>query len=128
MTYATSNLATLILENCTWIDPLIGKLLLVFVVNSTASMIKDKTLAQRLGKSKSRKFPVSALALFFLRDLLAMSSAFTIPYFLSSQLQNFTNLSPNTSLYFCQLISPALTQILTTFIQLFALDLYNREA
>ena len=54
MTYSTSNLSTKILENSQYIDPLVGKLLLTFIVNSTASMIKDKALAQRLGKGKSR--------------------------------------------------------------------------
>lgn len=54
MTYSTSNLSTEILENYQWIDTLVGKLLLTFIVNSSASMIKDKALAQRLGKQKKR--------------------------------------------------------------------------
>jgi len=54
MTYSTSNLSTKILKNSQWIDPLVGKLFLTFIVNSTASMIKDKALAQRLGKGKIR--------------------------------------------------------------------------
>lgn len=54
ITYSTSNLSTKILENCQWIDPLVGKLLLTFIVNSSGSMIKDKALAQRLGKQKKR--------------------------------------------------------------------------
>ena len=54
MTYTTSNLSTKVLENTRWIDPFIGKLILTFIVNSTASMIKDSALAQRLGKTKNK--------------------------------------------------------------------------
>lgn len=54
LTYATSNLSGLFLKSNEWIDPLMGKLLFTFVVNSSASMVKDKAMAERLGKGKKR--------------------------------------------------------------------------
>jgi hypothetical protein len=60
-------------------DPVFVKLLSTFFVNTTLSLIKDKALAQRLGHGEERKFPASALTLFFLRDIIAIASAFTIP-------------------------------------------------
>jgi len=46
-TYVTSNLADHV--NLSWIDPAISKLMAVFFVNTTLSLLKDKALTQRLG-------------------------------------------------------------------------------
>jgi hypothetical protein len=62
-------------------------LLATFIVNTTSSMIKDKALAQKLGKTKPRPFPVASLILFLLRDIIAMASAFTIPPFIADEIQ-----------------------------------------
>jgi hypothetical protein len=57
----------------------IQKLLVVFAVNTTCSLIKDKKFAQFFGKVSVKPFPIPSLALLFGRDIIAMASAFTIP-------------------------------------------------
>jgi len=76
-TYITSNLA----DHYTipGLDPAISKLISVFAVNSATGIMKDKALTQRLGLGKPHPFPLKSLGLFFLRDLIAMASAFTLP-------------------------------------------------
>ncbi len=76
-TYVSSNLADH--YTISWLDPAISKLLIVFVFNTSTGITKDKFLAQRFGKGDIRPFPLKSLNLFFLRDLIAMASAFTIP-------------------------------------------------
>ena len=46
-TYVTSNLADHYVVP--WLDPAISKLIAVFLVNTTFSLLKDKALTQRLG-------------------------------------------------------------------------------
>lgn len=46
-TYLTSNLADHYV--IPWLDPAVSKLLAVFLVNTTFSLLKDKALTQRLG-------------------------------------------------------------------------------
>lgn len=55
------------------------KLMVSFGVNTTASLIKDKALAQHFGKSEAKPFPITSFGLFLLRDIVAMASAFTLP-------------------------------------------------
>lgn len=76
-TYISSNLADH--WHIKGIDDSILKLLLTFAVNTSASLIKDKALTQRFGSSEKRNFPMASFGLFFLRDVIAMASAFTIP-------------------------------------------------
>ena len=46
-TYVTSNLADHMVMP--WVDPAISKLISVFLVNTSLSLLKDKALTQRLG-------------------------------------------------------------------------------
>lgn len=58
----------------------IQKLIAVFLTNTTTSLIRDRIYAIRLNPHKKMEpFPVSSLSLFFLRDIIAMASAFTLP-------------------------------------------------
>ncbi len=49
------------------------------MVNTTTSLAKDKALTQKFGTKAAKSFPISSFGLFFLRDIVAMASAFTIP-------------------------------------------------
>ena len=80
-TYATSNVCDHI--NIKGVDPALIKLTITFLVNTTASLIKDKALAQAFGATEVKPFPNSAFGLFLLRDIVAIASAFTIPPILS---------------------------------------------
>lgn len=90
-TYITSNLADHYV--IPWVDPAISKLMAVFVVNTTLSLLKDKALTQRLGHGEARRFPLSSLNLFFLRDIIAMASAFTIPTILGKEMEKRFDMS-----------------------------------
>jgi len=58
----------------------IQKLLAIFVTNTITSLIRDRIYAIRLNPHKKMEpFPMSSLSLFFLRDIIAMASAFTLP-------------------------------------------------
>ena len=87
--------------------------------------MKDKALAQRLGKGEERKFPVSSLGLFFIRDIIAIASAFTIPPIFGRFLAKKFDLSESMALKLAQLSSPVLIQLIGTPIHLMGLDLYN---
>lgn len=76
-TYISSNLADH--AHVQGIDPAILKLMITFVVNTVTSLAKDKALAQRFGAKEKKSFPLTSFGLFFLRDIVAMASAFTIP-------------------------------------------------
>jgi hypothetical protein len=109
-----------------WLDPAISKLLAVFLVNTTFSLVKDKALTQHLGHGEARDFPVSSLGLFFLRDIIAMASAFTIPPIFGKWIEKNWGYSETTSLRIAQLTSPVVIQLVATPIHLLGLDLYNR--
>jgi hypothetical protein len=58
----------------------IQKLLMVFLTNTTTSLIRDRIYTLRLNPHKAiENFPISSLGLFFVRDIIAMASAFTLP-------------------------------------------------
>lgn len=90
-TYVTSNLADHYVIS--WLDPAISKLMAVFTVNTTLSLLKDKALTQRFGHGEARNFPWSSLNLFFIRDIIAMASAFTLPPILGKQIEKRFDLS-----------------------------------
>lgn len=90
-TYVTSNLADHYVVP--WLDPAISKLMAVFAVNTTFSLLKDKALTQRFGHGEPRRFPWSSLNLFFLRDIIAMASAFTLPAILGKEMEKKFDMS-----------------------------------
>lgn len=123
-TYIASNLADHYVVP--WLDPAVSKLLTVFVVNTTLGLLKDKALTQRFGHGDPRPFPWSSLNLFFMRDLIAMASAFTLPSILGHVMHKKFNFSENTALILAQLSTPVLAQIVCTPLHLLGLDLYNK--
>ena len=76
-TYSTSNLCDHI--KVKGVDPALVKLTITFLVNTTASLMKDKAFAQAFGVKEVKPFPNSSFGLFLLRDIVAIASAFTIP-------------------------------------------------
>jgi hypothetical protein len=84
-TYAVSNLADHVDLSPNVPHP-IQKLLIVFLVNTSASLIKDKKYAVKFGLPSVRPFPLISYILFFARDLVAMAGAFTIPPILGKEI------------------------------------------
>jgi len=67
----------------------IQKLFAVFLANTTTSLIRDRIYAIRLNPHKKMEpFPITSLSLFFLRDIIAMASAFTLPPIVGRQISD----------------------------------------
>ncbi len=65
------------------------KLIGTTVINMTATVFKDVTLAKLFGNSVNVKcVPHSTYCIFLLRDTLAMAGGFTIPVFFSPKLES----------------------------------------
>lgn len=123
-TYTTSNLADHVNLTPDIPHP-IQKLLMVFLANTTTSLIKDKKYAVKYGQTV-RPFPLASYGLFFTRDIIAMASAFTIPPIFGKEITKRFNVSAANGERIAQLTSPLLIQFIATPIHLLALDLYNR--
>lgn len=68
---------------------------------------------------------MSSYALFFVRDLIAMASAFTIPPIFGKFLVEKFGISEKSGERIAQVVSPPLIQFVATPIHLLALSLYN---
>lgn len=101
--------------------------MITFLVNTTTSLIKDKALAQRFGAKEVKPFPLTSFGLFFLRDIVAMASAFTIPPALGEIISDKFNIDSKNGLRIAQIISPLLVQFVGTPLHLLGLDWYNNE-
>ena len=88
-------------------------------------MLKDRALAQALGGQK-KIFPTISLIFFFLRDIIGMAAAFTIPPMLGNWISLQTRLSYDQCYTAAQLVSPILIQFIATPLHLIGLDIYNR--
>jgi hypothetical protein len=124
VTYTASNLADH--YKLPFLDPVVSKLLTVFLFNTSTGIIKDKCLAQYFGQCEVRAFPWKSLGLFFFRDFLAMASAFTIPPILGKKIEEKMNISADNALRIAQISTPVLAQIAATPFHLLGLSLYNR--
>ncbi len=126
LTYMASNLAEYV-DLSPDIPQNIQKLMMVFLVNTTTSLIKDKKYAIKYGKTV-KPFPNTSLGLFFIRDLIAMASAFTLPAPVGKELVKHIKMSEENGIRIAQLTTPLVLQLFLTPLHLFALDLYNRPA
>lgn len=124
-TYVTNNLADHVNIHPD-ISPPIQKLGLVFLANTTCSLIKDKKYAVKYGQAVSRPFPLASYVLFFIRDIIAMASAFTIPPIAGKIIADKTGISVSLGEKIAQISSPLVLQLILTPIHLTALDIYNR--
>ena len=122
-TYITSNLADHI--DFTISHP-VQKLAIVFLVNTTMSLKRDREYAMRLGTRTAKTFPLLSYGLFFVRDMIAMATAFTIPPILGRAISYEFGVSAKNGERIGQLISPLMIQFLETSFHLLALDTYNR--
>ena len=124
-TYATSNLA----DHFNLSDQLphpLQKLSAIFLVNTSASLIKDRVYTIRLNPFKaSEPFPVTSLLCFFLRDLIAMAAAFTLPPICADLLSRKGNIEYKTAERVAQLSCPILVLLVGTPVHLLGLGLYN---
>lgn len=57
----------------------IQNLLMTFAVNTVCGILKDKAYIQHFGVVQPKIFPAATLGLLFLRDIITVASAFTLP-------------------------------------------------
>lgn len=57
----------------------IQNLFFTFVANTICGILKDKAYIQHFGVSQARAFPAASYVFLFLRDIITIASAFTIP-------------------------------------------------
>lgn len=127
MTYTASNYADHINISDN-IPHAIQKLLIVFGVNTTCGILKDKAYVQKFGTyAVPKPFPISSLLLLFTRDIITVAAAFTWPPILGKVFASATGMSERQGTAVVQLLSPLLIQIVATPLHLLGLDLYNRE-
>jgi hypothetical protein len=103
----------------------IQKLGAVFLVNTTCSLIKDKKYAEELKKVKDSKLPISSLSLFFVRDLIAMASAFTLPPIFGKYISDKSGITMKNGERISQVVCPLIVQFIATPIHLYALSIYK---
>ena len=103
----------------------IQNLIVTFIANSTTGISKDKAYTQKFGVVQPKAFPVVSLALLFLRDIIGIASAFTLPPIFSKLMEEELDLSERKSRSIAQITSPLFIQIFVTPIHLLGLDLYN---
>jgi hypothetical protein len=126
VTYTTNNLT----DHSTIIPDIpipLQNLVCTFIVNTVCGILKDKAYIQHFGVAHPKVFPAATLGLLFLRDIITVASAFTLPHVFAESIHGRLGVSEHSSLIEAQLLSPLLVQILVTPLHLLGLDLYNRE-
>ncbi|VEU35299.1 unnamed protein product [Pseudo-nitzschia multistriata] len=107
-----------------------GAFLGTTVVNSGASMLKDRAYARMFsGTTSSTSFPKASYALWAMRDLSVISSSFLLPDLVSAKLVEHSNgeIDRERALSFCQIGLPVLAQFVAGPFQYLGLDVYNRN-
>jgi hypothetical protein len=105
----------------------IQSLLVTFAVNTGVGIPKDKAFAQAFGAIEERPFPLRALALYVVRDIITIASAFTFPKMISRWLIKEHGYKKRRAEVTAQIASPLLVQALVTPLHLLGLDIYNRK-
>ena len=97
------------------------------VVNSSATMMKDRAYATMFGGSAApAAIPKLTYACWAMRDFMVIGSSFILPDISKKYLINNFNLDEVAAGRFSQLACPVATQLVAGPVQLLGLDLYNR--
>jgi hypothetical protein len=98
------------------------------VVNSGASLLKDRAYARMFGQSTPRPVPVASYAAWMLRDGLVISSSFVLPAYVTPFVQEVTGWSYARATVAAQIITPVAAQVVAGPLHLWGLTLYNHPA
>lgn len=126
-TYAAANLIDTVgaRTNTTPAVHATGKLLGTTAINTSACIAKDVAFARMYGAAKGGPMPVKTVALFGVRDLLTVASAYTIPPVLARALERGAGLTPRRAETSAQLLAPVGMQVVCAPVHLLALNFYN---
>ena len=108
-----------------------GTFLGTTLVNSGASILKDRAYARMFSSSSSSSisssFPKSTYAMWAMRDLSVIGSSFVLPDMVSQHLVNEYDMDRDRALSFCQLTLPVAAQFVAGPFHFLGLDLFNRQ-
>ena len=129
VTYATANAIETVCQHYDTVPTTAATVSLVgtTAVNTSACISKDVAFTKMYGASTvTKRFPLTTVGLFGIRDLVTIASAFTLPPLLSANLVS-SNLVPDqiAAGYTAQMISPVMLQTICAPIHLLALSYYN---
>ena len=97
------------------------------LVNSGASLVKDRAYARMFGQSL-RPVPTAAYLSWMARDCVVIGSSFVLPSYVTPLIQDATGLSLATSATISQLFTPVVAQLVAGPLHLWGLTLYNAAA
>mmetsp|Transcript_7845 Transcript_7845/g.19216 ORF Transcript_7845/g.19216 Transcript_7845/m.19216 type:complete len:409 (+) Transcript_7845:68-1294(+) len=100
------------------------------VVNSGASMLKDRAYAKMFsGSTSSSAIPKTTYALWMMRDLSVIGSSFLLPDLVSAKMVEYYNeeMDRERARSLCQIGLPVLAQFVAGPFQYLGLDVYNRN-
>ena len=94
------------------------------IVNSGASLIKDRAYARMFGQSP-KPVPTASYLSWIMRDGLVIGSSFVLPAYVTPLVEDATGWSYSTSAMVSQLLTPVAAQVLAGPLHLWGLTLYN---
>lgn len=94
----------------------------VTFVNMFLSILKDRAFAKIYGKEVT-KVPITSLGIWFIRDVLTIAAAFTLPSVAAEIISNKFNLSKSLCLNSTQFGCPILLQLVSTPLHLIGYDM-----
>ena len=97
------------------------------IVNSGASLVKDRAYARMFGQSP-RPVPAASYAAWIMRDGLVVGSSFVLPAHVTPLVQETTGWSHGSSAMVSQLLTPVAAQLVAGPLHLWGLTLYNASA
>ena len=96
------------------------------VVNSGATMLKDRAYAKMFGQSASRGVPMVTYGLWGMRDCMVIGSSFVMPKIVGDRLVQDFGMDEGVASSVAQFSCPVLTQAVAGPVQLLGLDFFNR--
>ena len=106
----------------------VGIFLGTTIVNSGASLLKDRSYARMFGTSTvQNSIPRLSYGLWIARDLSVVGSSFMLPDLVYPYLVNTYGMETSSAKNFCQLSLPMAAQFVAGPLHFLGLDLYNRN-
>jgi hypothetical protein len=99
----------------------------VTIVNTSASLVKDRAYARMFGNAAAASVPPISYALWITRDFTVIGSSFILPGTVAAMLQESTSLKEKEALKIAQVLTPMVAQLIAGPLHFVGLDCYNRN-
>ncbi|GKY90692.1 hypothetical protein MPSEU_000042600 [Mayamaea pseudoterrestris] len=97
------------------------------LVNSAASLVKDRAYAKLFGQSSAKGVPRITYALWMVRDFTVIGSSFVLPKYTTPMLADHFGWTHHRAGTIAQVGVPVLMQVVASPLHLIGLDCYNRR-